>query len=127
MINLYYATLALVIAGHLLFAFLQWFKWDFVCKRMTDLTGPEVERTAFLGRSFASYNASVGVGLLLSCCLDPTPQAWVQGVVLALIVATAAVGAAGAQGNAILKYRLSPAAAALIFLLAVRLLANTPG
>lgn len=90
---------------------------------MTDLKGEEVEKTAFLGRSFASYNASIGIGLVLSFLLDGQREAWVQGVVLVLIVATAAVGASGTKGNTILIRRLLPAAVALLLLIVLQMLA----
>ncbi len=102
-----------VIAGHFGFAHLQWFRWDRVCAKLTDLTPEEAVRTAFLGRSFASYNASIGLGLGLSFLLAEGAREWVQAVTLALIVFTAAIGAAGTRGNLILLARLAPAAVAL--------------
>lgn len=113
--------MALVIGGHILFAYRQWFKWPELCAKLTDLTRDEALKTAFLGRSIASYNASIAVGLALSFLLDSSAQAWVQGVTLALIVATAAVGNAGVRGSTILVARLAPAAAALAVLAAMNL------
>ena len=63
---LYKFLLICVIGGHFFFAYGQWFKWARLCEKLTDLTGGEVEKTAFPGRSFASYNFSIGLGLLLS-------------------------------------------------------------
>ncbi|MBG6207806.1 DUF1304 family protein [Roseibium album] len=117
MTYLYWLLMLAVIGGHLFFAYGQWFKWPDLCEKLTDLTGEEIEKTAFLGRSFSSYNASVGVGLCLSFWLPVPAQAWVQGVVLALIVFTAAIGAQGTKGNSILVMRLVPAALALVFLI----------
>jgi uncharacterized membrane protein len=114
---IFFGLLTLVISGHFFFAYQQWFKWPQLCGKLTELTGSEIENTAFLGRSIASYNASIGVGLLLSLRLDDIPQAWVQGVTLLLITITAAVGAVGTKGNSILIARLMPAALALLTLL----------
>lgn len=113
-------AMAVVIVGHFLFAYLQWFRWRQVCKRLTDFTPDEAIKAAFLGRSVASYNAAIAVGLLLSFLLAHDTQLYVQGVVLALIVLTAVVGATGTRGNAILIARLLPAAAALLLLLLSR-------
>ncbi|MEM7224092.1 MAG: DUF1304 family protein [Pseudomonadota bacterium] len=135
LLALYGALLAFVIFGHFKFAKLQWFHWDALCEKLTDLRDEEIKRTAFLGRSIASYNASIGVGLILSLLLAPNmedlvprpevglpaPVVWVQGVVLALIVATAAVGSSGVRDNSILKGRLLPAAAALAVLIGLQL------
>lgn len=119
-----YAALMAVILGHLFFAYQQWFKWPDLCEKLTDLRGEDIEKTAFLGRSIASYNTSIVVGLLLSFRLDDAPQAWVQGMTLALIVATAAVGATGTRGNAILIARLLPAAVALVALIYLQVFAS---
>ena len=62
---------------------------------------------------------SIGTGLLLSFLLADEPRAWVQGVTLALIAATAAVGALGAKGNTIRNTRLLPAVIALALLIVV--------
>ena len=129
----YVAAVLAVIGGHLFFAYGQWFKWPKLCEALTNLRDDEVERTAFLGRSFASYNASIALGLALSFLIEYASEAgsedapqmgahgaiedWVQGVVLVLIVATAAVGASGTKTNTILKFRLLPAAVALALLL----------
>ncbi len=117
----FYAAMTAVILGHFYFAYQQWFKWPDLCAELTGLGGEAVEDSAFLGRSIASYNASVGIGLAASFRLGEAPQAWVQGVTLGLIVATAAVGAAGTRGNAILIARLLPAAVALGALIYVQL------
>ncbi|MCG7519503.1 DUF1304 family protein [Ruegeria sp. Ofav3-42] len=117
MIILYYLALAAVIIGHLVFAYAQWFHWQRVCERLTIFDAKEIEKTRFLGRSIASYNASIGVGLCLSIFLPDISQAWTQAVVLGFIVLTAMVGNAGARGNFILYTRLSPAAIALVFLI----------
>ena len=111
----YYLALAVVILGHFGFAYLQWFKWPGLAKSLTKLPEGALETSASLGRSFASYNASIAVGLLLSFRLEDPTRMSAQAVVLALIVATAAVGAAGTKTNRILKFRLTPAAAALVF------------
>lgn len=110
--------MAVVIIGHLFFAYGQVFKWPEICKQLLGLEPDTAQRIAGLGHSFASYNAAIAVGLLLSFRLDGTTRDWVQGVVLLLIVATAAVGTRGTKGNTILKYRLLPAVLALVFLLA---------
>ena len=116
MVFVFYLAMVIVILGHLYFAFKQRFRWRELCEQLTELREPEIEKTAFLGRSVASYNASIAVGLGASFGLAEGPQAWVQAVVLALIVATAAVGASGTKGNTILIARLLPAAVALIAL-----------
>ena len=105
-----------VVLGHFYFAYKQWFKWPELCADLTELEGGEVAKTAFLGRSFASYNASVGLGLNLSFRLSTEAIFSVQAIVLAMIVATAAVGSSGVRGNKILVGRLAPAAFALVFL-----------
>ena len=118
---LFYLAMLAVIGGHFFFAYGQWFKWPDLCKELTDLEGQEVDKTTFLGRSIASYNASIGAGLLLSFLL--VNEAWVQGVTLALIVATAAVGASGTKTNTIRNLRLLPAAAALVLLIILQVIA----
>ena len=114
---LFYLLFSLVIVGHFFFAYQQWFKWPELCAKLTEFTGSEIEKTAFLGRSIASYNASISVGLLLSLLLAEPGQAMVQGVTLLLVVATAVVGAQGTRGNSILIARLAPALLALITLI----------
>jgi len=106
----------LVIVGHLLFAYAQWFRWPRVCKKLTSLTDTEIENTRFLGRSIASYNASIGVGLFLSLFLENQTERLVQLAVLAFIALTAMVGNSGARGNLILFARLLPAALAFLLL-----------
>ncbi len=105
----WYIFLAIVIGGHLLFAYKQWFNWEGICEELTDLTRAEALKTAFLGRSFASYNACIGIGLLLGLLLESPVREWVHGVVLALIAVTAFVGALGTKGNKIRNFRLFPA------------------
>lgn len=112
---LYKLALIAVIAGHFFFAYGQWFKWPRLCEKLTDLKGTEVENTEFLGKSFASYNFSIGVGLLLSLFFFDNPG--VQAVVLALIVLTAFIGSMGTKGSTILLLRLTPAVIALILLI----------
>ncbi|WP_298921629.1 DUF1304 family protein [uncultured Roseobacter sp.] len=115
MLPFYLLALLTVILGHFIFAYLQWFKWPGVCKRLTDLANEEAIKTISLGRSFASYNGAIAIGLCLSFLLPEGSQRPSQAIVLALIVGTAAVGASGTKGNMIIKYRLMPAAAALVF------------
>ncbi len=117
MIYFYYLALAAVIGGHFAFAYAQWFRWQDVCERVTDFNVEEVNRTRFLGRSIASYNASIGLGLCFSFLLPGSSQSWTQAFVLAFIVLTAMVGSAGTRGNFIFYARLSPAALALVFLI----------
>ena len=119
---LYIIAMGAVIIGHFAFAWKQWCDWPGLCQDLTDLRGSEIEKTAFLGRSIASYNASIGIGLSLSSWLDEWPQALVQGAVLALICATAAVGASGTRGNKILLLRFTPGVLALILLVVVQIL-----
>lgn len=116
---LYKLALLVVIAGHIFFAYGQWFKWPKLCEKLTNLVGEEVEKTAFLGRSFASYNFSIGCGLLL--CMVFLDDVTVEAVVLIFVVATAFVGAKGTSGNSILLLRLVPAAVALLLLIVIRL------
>ena len=119
---LYYLAMFVVVGGHFFFAYRQWFRWPDLCAKLTDLTGSEAEKTAFLGRTFAAYNAAIAAGLFLSFLLAEGPRAWVQGVTLALIVATAAVGGSGTKGNTILMVRLLPAALALVILVILRIM-----
>lgn len=111
---IYYGAMVAVIFGHFFFAYGQYSRWPELCGKLTDLKGEEIEKTAFLGRSFASYNAAIGVGLVLSFFLEANAKFSVQAVVLALVVVTAAVGASGTKGNTILIARLAPAAIALL-------------
>jgi uncharacterized membrane protein len=127
MIYLFYLAMLAVIGGHFFFAYVQWFKWSKLCEKITDLNIDEIKNTAFLGRSFASYNASIGTGLILSFLLVDKPQVWVQGVILALIALTASVGAAGTSDNTIRNYRLLPAVSALAVLIALQFMAPTVG
>lgn len=116
---LYKIVLLFVIAGHFFFAYGQWFKWPKLCEKLTNLNSDEVESTRFLGRSIASYNFSIGIGLLL--CMVFLNDVAVEAVVLIFIVATAFVGAKGTNGNSILLLRLAPAAVALLLLTVIRL------
>jgi len=112
----YNIVLLSVIFGHFFFAYAQWFKWPMLCEKLTELRGEEIEKTSSLGRSFASYNLSIGLGLLLSLLfLD---SAIIQGIVLALISLTALVGASGTKGLTILLLRFLPAIVALGLLVA---------
>lgn len=108
----------LVIAGHFAFAYLQWFDWEALTGRLTKMSPDSVAEAAFLGRSIASYNAAIGLGLLLSLKLEARARFFTQAVVLACIVVTAVVGAMGTEGPSILIARLAPAAFALAALLA---------
>lgn len=117
---LYLPALLIVIGGHFFFAYGQWFRWSDICKELTNLTDDEARKTASMGRSFASYNASIGVGICLSFLLPETPRDWAQGVVLVLVVGTAAVGVSGTKGSTILVKRLVPAAVALVLLILSR-------
>ena len=119
LVLLYRLALIVVIAGHFFFAYGQWFKWPKLCEKLTNLVGEEVEKTAFLGRSFASYNFSIGCGLLL--CMFFLEDVTIEAVVLVFIVATAFVGAKGTNGNSIFLLRLTPAVVALLLLLVIRL------
>lgn len=116
MTYLYLLVLLAVVGGHFFFAYGQWFQWPNICKRLTHLTEGEAHKTTGLGRSFASYNASIGTGICFSFLLPEPPRDWTQGVVLAFVVATAAVGASETKGNTILVTRLLPAAIALVLL-----------
>ena len=120
--NAYFWVLVVfVIGGHVVFAAVQMSPagWARLCRRITQLkTDDEIGKTAFLGRSIGSYNASIAAGLALSFLLEDTAQAQVQGAVLLFIVATAAVGAMGTKGAGILLLRLAPAAIAFALLLA---------
>ena len=117
MIYIYWIALFCVVVGHLYFAYGQCFKWPEICKELTKLSETEAMNTKSLGRSFASYNFSIAVGLILSFLLPDSLRSWTQVVVLTLVVFTAAVGAAGTEGNTILLKRLLPAAIALVALL----------
>lgn len=111
----YWIFLAAVIGGHLFFAYGQWRKWPDLCAKLTDLDKDGVRNSAFLGRSIGSYNACVGIGLLLTFRLEGRAEADVQTVILLFIVATACVGWWGTKhrSHTILIARLAPAAIAL--------------
>lgn len=111
-------AMLLVIAGHFYFAYKQWFDWPALTKDLTTMSDAAVAEAAFLGRSIASYNAAVGLGLALSFLLAARARFFVQAVVLLCIVGTAAVGAMGTEGASILIARLAPAAIAFAALLA---------
>ena len=119
----YNIALLIVIFGHFFFAYTQWFKWPELAEKLTELRGEEIVKTASLGRSFASYNLSIGIGLLLSLLFYDS--AIIQGVVLALISLTALVGASGTKGMTILLLRFLPALIALGLLVAGLLLFGT--
>ena len=71
---LYFLALLAVVCGHFFFAYGQWFRWPDICKLLTNLTEGEALNTASLGRSFASYNASIGAGICLSFLLSEIRQ-----------------------------------------------------
>ena len=87
--SLYLIALACVIAGHFFFDYMQWFKWTGLCARLTDLSETEAVNTIGFGRSFASYNASVGAGLVLSLWLAGAAEFKVQAAVLVFVVLSA--------------------------------------
>lgn len=113
---IYLIVLLAVVGGHFFFAFGQWFRWPAICRKLSKLTEDEAKKTKTLGRSFAAYNASIGLGLCLSFLLPEAPRDWTQIVVLALVAFTAAVGASGTEGNTIFLARFAPAVVALFFL-----------
>ena len=106
----YLLALAAVVIGHFIFAYGQWFRWLDICKKLTDLTEDEAQKTISMGRSFASNKATIGLGICLSFLLPETQRQRTQGVVLDLVVLT------GTKGTTILVRRLLPAAVALVFL-----------
>lgn len=110
----YWMAMAAVIGGHFFFAYLQWFRWPYICKKLTNFSEEEIKGTAFLGRSFSSYNASIAVGLCLSFWVPVPYQVFTQSAVLLLISITAAVGALGTRGNTILIVRFMPASVAFV-------------
>ena len=113
---IYLIAMLAVVGGHFFFSFGQWFRWPEICRKLTKLTENEAEKTKPLGRSFAAYNASIGLGLCLSFLLPEGPRDWTQIVVLALVAFTAVVGASGTEGKTIFLTRFAPAIVALIFL-----------
>ncbi len=114
MIYVYWIAIAIVIGGHFFFAYVQWFRWPDICKKLTNFSEEEIKATAFLGRSISSYNASIAVGLCLSFWLPAPYQTYTQSIILFLISITAAVGVSGARGNTILIMRLLPALVAFV-------------
>ncbi len=118
-------SFVIVVVGHFAFASMQFFCWRWLCGRLTNLTPGEIENTAFLGKSIGSYNASIGLGLLLSLklvygaygllcsgkLLSSASGAFlgVQMAVMAFIALTAVVGALGTKGPTIWIARFSPA------------------
>jgi len=109
-----------VIVGHVIFAGMQAFAWDLVAERLLDLTDLDTTRkTASVGTSFASYNFSIAIGLVLSFFLQEIARSKVQLAVLALIAITACIGFWGTGSNIILLGRLLPALVAFLLLLAL--------
>lgn len=120
MLRLFQISIALVILGHVVFAGAQAFAWDAIAGALLKTTDPDlIEKTVPVGRSFASYNFSIAVGLALSFLLPETVRSKVQLTVLALIVFTAIVGFIGTTSPVILLGRLLPAAVACLSLFAV--------
>jgi uncharacterized membrane protein len=120
MLRLFQISIALVILGHVVFAGMQAFAWDFVAERLIAKPGEAfVPPPVSIGLSFASYNFSIAVGLALSFFLPETVRSKVQLTVLALIVFTAIVGYIGTGSLVILLGRLLPAAVACLSLFAV--------
>lgn len=118
MLLLFQISIALVILGHLVFASMQALAWGFVAKRLLGVTDPAtIAQTASVGMSFASYNLSIAVGLVLSFLLADPIRSKVQFSVLALIVFTAIIGYLSTGSIVILLGRLLPAAVAGLFLL----------
>ncbi|MEM0907172.1 MAG: DUF1304 family protein [Pseudomonadota bacterium] len=113
----YFVLLVAVIFSHVVFAGVQAFFWPSIAKRLFDLTDPSaVEKTTGVSHSFASYNLSIAIGLIMSTRLQAPFDREVQFVVLALIVFTAVVGYLGTKSKIILFFRLAPAALALLAL-----------
>ena len=97
----------IVIAAHVLFAGMQQFRWPFVAERLLKITDPEaVASTATVGKSFASYNFGIAVGLGLSFRLPEAARDDVQLAVMVIIVFTAIVGYLGTRSLVILLGRL---------------------
>lgn len=118
MLLLFQISMALVILGHLVFASMQALAWGFVAKRLLGVTDPAtIAQTASVGTSFASYNLSIAVGLVLSFLLAEPIRSKVQFSVLSLIVFTAIIGYLSTGSIVILLGRLLPAAVAGLFLL----------
>ena len=102
-----------VILTHILFAGMQGFLWPVVAKRLLKIEDQDaIEKTATVGRSFASYNFSIAIGLGLSFHLSESVVLDVQITVMALIVFTAIVGFLGTRSKVILAARFLPAVAA---------------
>ncbi len=114
-----------VILAHVVFAGMQAFRWSFVANRLLNIEDPDaIERTATVGKSFASYNFSIAIGLGLSFRLSDDVLHDVQQTVMSLIVFTAVVGFLGTRSKVILLGRLLPAVEAVVLLL-MGLLYNT--
>ena len=114
---LYIVLMLAVIVGHFLFAYRQFTDWEGLAEGLLALTDTTaIMKTDTLGRSFAAYNAAIGLGLALSFLLASGARFKVQIAVLAFIVFTAIFGWTGTmeQSNIILYLRLLPALAALI-------------
>ena len=106
-----------VIFAHVVFAAMQAFRWSFVAKKLLKIEDPEaITKTAPVGKSFASYNFSVAVGLGLSFSLSESAAYDVQLTVMALIVFTGVVGFLGTGSKVIFLGRLLPAAAVVALL-----------
>ncbi len=110
----------IVIVGHVIFAVMQAFFWPFVAKRLLKIEDAgAVAQTTTVGKSFASYNLSIAIGLGLSFRLPESVLYDVQLAVMALIVFTAIVGYLGTKSIVILLGRLLPAAISLLLLVSL--------
>ena len=108
-----------VIAAHVLFAGMQAFRWPFVAERLLGIVDADgIAKTATVGKSFASYNFSIAIGLGLSLyLLSENVARDVHVAVMSLIVFTAVVGLLGTRSKVILFGRLLPAVGAVSLLL----------
>jgi uncharacterized membrane protein len=107
-----------VILAHVVFAGMQAFRWPFVAKRLLNIEDPEaIAKTATVGKSFASYNFSIAIGLGLSFWISESVARDVQLTVMVFIVFTAVVGFLGTRSNVILLGRLLPAVATVLLLI----------
>lgn len=109
--------ICVVIVAHVVFATMQAFSWPFVAKRLLNIEDPDaIAKTSSVGKSFASYNFSIAIGLGLSFRISESVAHDVQLTVMALIVFTAIVGFLGTRSKVILVGRLLPAVAAVLLL-----------